>query len=266
MLRFIESNKMPNLSIITINYNNLPGLQKTMQSVFEQTFTDYEYIIIDGGSTDGSKEYIHQYANKLAYWVSEKDKGIYDAINKGILKANGEYCMFLNSGDFLLRTNVLESAFKIVENNDSDIYYADVCLEEVNGETWVQHHAPVLDLKFLQKRTLNHQASLIRSSLFNELGLYNLDHGLAADYAFYLKAFLSKKKFLYISDVWVQYKRDGISSNNMQTYMEQMQTIWRSMVPLEIRQKIEHDSAANQQGASNSFFKKIYSLVAKHKN
>lgn len=266
MLRFIESNKMPNLSIITINYNNLPGLQKTMQSVFEQTFTDYEYIIIDGGSTDGSKEYIHQYANKLAYWVSEKDKGIYDAINKGILKANGEYCMFLNSGDFLLRNNVLESAFEVVNKNNADIYYADVCLQEITGETCVQQHAPLMNLKFLQHRTLNHQSSLIRRSLFDELGLYDETHGLAADYAFYLNAFLNKKIFLYISDVWVQYKRDGISSNNMQTYMEQMQTIWRAIVPLEIRQKIEHDSASNQSGASNSIFKKIYSLVAKHKN
>lgn len=73
---------MPKLSIITVNLNNLPGLQKTMQSVLEQTYTDYEYIVIDGGSTDGSKEYIAQHSNKLAYCVSEKDKSIYNAMNK----------------------------------------------------------------------------------------------------------------------------------------------------------------------------------------
>ncbi len=88
---------MLKLSIITINLNNLAGLQKTMQSVFEQTFTDYEYIVIDGGSTDGSKEYIEQHSDKLAYWVSEKDKGIYNAMNKGIIKAGGDYLLFLNS-------------------------------------------------------------------------------------------------------------------------------------------------------------------------
>ncbi len=82
---------MPKLSIITINYNNLEGLQKTIQSVFEQSFTDYEYIIIDGGSADGSKNLIEHSASRLSYWVSEKDKGIYDAMNKGISYSKGEY-------------------------------------------------------------------------------------------------------------------------------------------------------------------------------
>src|SRR5258705_4030466 len=92
---------MPRLSIITINYNNLTGLQKTMESVFTQSFADYEYIIIDGCSTDGSKEYIEHYGSRLAYRVSEKDKGVYDAMNKGIVRAKGEYLLMLNSGDYL---------------------------------------------------------------------------------------------------------------------------------------------------------------------
>ena len=105
-----------NLSIITVNLNNLTGLQKTMQSVFEQTFTNYEYIIIDGGSTDGSKEWIAQHADKLAYWVSEKDGGVFNAQNKGIVKSKGEYLLFLNSGDYFY---TVEAIGALIQNSNN---------------------------------------------------------------------------------------------------------------------------------------------------
>ena len=101
---------MPKLSIITINYNNLEGLKKTFESVFMQTYQDFEYIVIDGGSTDGSKEYIAENADKINYWVSEPDKGVYHAMNKGIMKANGEYLLFINSGDELFENNTIEKS------------------------------------------------------------------------------------------------------------------------------------------------------------
>ena len=97
----------PKLSIITVNLNNAAGLQKTIESVINQTFTDYEFIIIDGGSTDSSLEIIKQYANKITYWVSEPDNGIYNGMNKGIGQADGEYCFFLNSGDWMIENNTL---------------------------------------------------------------------------------------------------------------------------------------------------------------
>ena len=87
------------LSIITINYNNLAGLQRTIDSVVCQTWHDYEWIIIDGGSSDGSKELIEQYQEYITYWCSEPDKGIYNAMNKGIDHAHGDYLIFMNSGD-----------------------------------------------------------------------------------------------------------------------------------------------------------------------
>ncbi len=87
------------LSIITVNLNNKDGLQKTIDSVISQTFKDFEWIVIDGGSTDGSKELIEKYSDYISYWVSEPDKGIYNAMNKGIKVAKGDYLEFLNSGD-----------------------------------------------------------------------------------------------------------------------------------------------------------------------
>jgi glycosyltransferase involved in cell wall biosynthesis len=94
------------LSIITINYNNLSGLEKTIQSVLNQTLKNFEFIIIDGGSTDGSKEYNQEKNEFIDCWVSESDNGIYHAMNKGIKMAKGEYCLFLNSGDYLVDSEV----------------------------------------------------------------------------------------------------------------------------------------------------------------
>jgi acetyltransferase-like isoleucine patch superfamily enzyme len=123
------------LSIITINRNNAAGLRKTIESVVSQTYTDFEYIIIDGASTDDSVNIIKEYAEatlpcgeglgERLYWVSEPDKGIYNAMNKGILKANGEYCLFLNSGDWLYDNDVLNDVFSISPTEDI-VYGNDV--------------------------------------------------------------------------------------------------------------------------------------------
>ena len=104
----MKDNKPMKLSIITINYNNLEGLKRTYESVVSQTCQDFEWIIIDGGSTDGSKEFIEEHRDKFAYWCSEPDKGIYNAMNKGISKAKGEYLNFMNSGDEYADERVIE--------------------------------------------------------------------------------------------------------------------------------------------------------------
>src|SRR4051812_40720498 len=122
---------MPLLSIITINYNNRAGLELTMKSVFGQTWTDYEYLVIDGGSDDGSREYIESNARKLKYWVSEKDAGIFNAQNKGAKKSSGNYLLFLNSGDVLASADVLEKYSRHFGSHD--LVYGDLLVEK-DGE------------------------------------------------------------------------------------------------------------------------------------
>ena len=100
---------MMKYSIITINYNNKDGLKKTIESVINQSCKDFEYIIIDGGSTDGSVDVIRQYADRINYWISEPDKGVYNAMNKGVAQAHGEYLNFMNSGDCFSDNSVLEN-------------------------------------------------------------------------------------------------------------------------------------------------------------
>lgn len=119
------------LSIITVNYNNKSGLERTIQSVLSQTCQDFEWIVIDGGSTDGSKQLIESHSDRINYWVSEPDKGIYNAMNKAIKIANGEYCLFLNSGDSLDANNILEVVFPHLDG--VDYLFGDDRVSDSNG-------------------------------------------------------------------------------------------------------------------------------------
>ena len=109
---------MKKLTIITINRNNLEGLRKTIASVVSQTWRHFEYIVIDGASCDGSAEYIASMSDAIDYWISEKDSGVYEAMNKGVVKAQGEYLLFLNSGDFLVDKEVLSKVFDQAKGSD----------------------------------------------------------------------------------------------------------------------------------------------------
>lgn len=201
---------MPNLSIITVNLNNLAGLQKTMQSVFEQTFTDYEYIIIDGGSTDGSKEYIEQHADKLAYWVSEKDGGVFNAQNKGIMKSKAEYLLFLNSGDYFY---TVEAIGTLIQNsNNIDIIYGNIIVDE-GSRSWIKSYPAELSFNNFLEDTLPHPASLIKSNLFKKLGLYNEQNKIVSDWEFFMKAIcLHSANYKYVNEVITVFNTVGISS------------------------------------------------------
>lgn len=181
---------MLKLSIITINSNNAIGLGKTIESVVSQTVDCFEYIIIDGGSVDGSVDLIKrdEYAEKITYWVSETDNGIYNAMNKGIIKANGEYCLFLNSGDWLVDRNVvkdfLNADFKsdFVSGNQN-LYNKDIFVETVLTPD-------ILDFDYFWWKSLPHQSTFIKRKLFSSLGYYNEKLKIFSDWEFTLKALI----------------------------------------------------------------------------
>lgn len=222
---------MPDISIITINYNNCEGLQKTMESVLAQSFTAYEYIIIDGGSTDGSNKYIEQHADKLSYSVSEKDEGVYDAMNKGICRASGKFIMFLNSGDYLVDDNTLMLAQKHVAKSNADIYYGNIRVEDRSHSTSSITYPSELTLHFWEHSTINHQASFIKAALYKKLEMYETEYTLAADYAFFLKCFFYGKTFEHINEALVNYRLDGKSSINNNVYISQMNAAWKKIIP-----------------------------------
>ncbi|HOI27959.1 MAG TPA: glycosyltransferase family 2 protein [Paludibacteraceae bacterium] len=174
------------LSIITINRNNLDGLRKTVESVLSQTWKEFEYIVIDGASTDGSAEYLASQSEHFTYWVSELDNGIYNAMNKGILKAHGDYLFFLNSGDYLVNEYVLETVSPMLF--DSDIIQGSEYRGSVSPEKLTRGYAHS-DISFLEvyKGLFLHQASFFHRSLFDEYGLYDESYAVNGDTAFYLK-------------------------------------------------------------------------------
>lgn len=201
------------LSIITINLNNKPGLEKTISSVINQTFDDFEYIIIDGGSSDGSLEIIKKYTDKYSYWASERDKGIYNAMNKGILKATGKYCLFLNSGDYLVNDNVISSVFSTEQN--TDIIYGSILNDYSTYKREVQYpHEKYITFRHFLKSTLPHPSTFIKRSLFDKVGLFNEDLIITSDWEFFLKAiFKYNASIKKLEQPIAVYEINGLSSD-----------------------------------------------------
>jgi glycosyltransferase involved in cell wall biosynthesis len=199
------------LSIITINRNNVAGLEKTIQSVVSQTFRDFEYIIIDGASNDGSIEIIKNYSIKITYWVSEPDNGAYHAMNKGIKCAHGDFCLFLNSGDWLVEKSTLKDMLEEISRIDkADIYYSDC----IRGDNILDKATnPITVTNFIFGISLNHQNAIISRSLFIKYGYYNEKLLIVADREFFLKAlWLYKAKFQHIKTCIAVYDITGGSS------------------------------------------------------
>jgi glycosyltransferase involved in cell wall biosynthesis len=178
---------MPKLSIITINRNNSKGLEKTIQGVISQTFNDFEYIIIDGASTDDSVAIIKKYANKITYWVSEPDKGIFNAMNKGILSARGEYIQFSNSGDWFVNDEVLSNVFK--NNPTEDILFGNI-IKIKDGVSTLDRGIGTSDLTFydLFLGTINHPATFARRVLFEKYGMFSEKYKYVNDWEWFIRS------------------------------------------------------------------------------
>lgn len=205
---------MKRLSVITVNLNNGEGLQQTCESLFAQTFTDYEFIVVDGGSTDGSVTFLQHHTDQITRWTSEPDRGIYHAMNKGIQAATGEYCLFLNSGDWLVRSTTLETVFAQQPQADivaGDIYFFDT---QANAIKWHIPSPDTLTAKTLFLGTLPHQATLIRRSLFERFGGYNEQLKIASDWLFFVEALLEHGcSYQHIPETVAYFGMDGISCN-----------------------------------------------------
>lgn len=202
------------LSIITINLNNLQGLRLTMSSVLSQSFKDFEYIIIDGDSSDGSVEQIKTIAanDSRITWLSEKDSGVFNAMNKGITFSRGDYLLFLNSGDFLVDANVIERVFSREANCDLII---GQCQYTKNGNIiYLFKPSSNYSLDFFYRGSISHQATFIHRDLFDRFGGYPEDYKLMGDWGFFVKSIvLGGCSILPLDFIISDYNLDGISSD-----------------------------------------------------
>lgn len=206
---------MPKLSIITINYNNAIGLKRTIESVVAQNYSNLEYIIIDGGSTDTSVGIIHDYENHITKWISEKDKGVYNAMNKGIQKATGDYLLFLNSGDHFYDATVLA-------NNEHHLINHDIIAFDINmfglGHDYIHKHPDELLFSFLFEETFAHQSVFIKRSLFDKIGLYDENLKIVADWKFFIHAVAAGCSYKSVHEVLSVFYFDGISATAEGTF------------------------------------------------
>lgn len=175
----------PLISIITINLNNASGLKKTIESVASQSFNNYEYVVIDGGSTDGSFDIIEQNSAHVNHWVSEKDNGIYSAMNKGILAASGEYLLFLNSGDYLSAPDILQKISGYL--GKEDIVYGNL-YQLVKARLVETIYPATITAKYFFVNSIPHPASFIKKELFEKYGLYNTKYKIVSDWEFFFLA------------------------------------------------------------------------------
>ena len=200
----------PKLTVITVVYNNVSDIERTVLSVLNQTYPNIEYLVIDGASTDGTLEILRKYEGRFAKLISEKDKGIYDAMNKGITLASGDYILFMNSGDEIFASDTVEKVFN--SSLDADIYYGET---EMYDDNWMslgqrRHKVPETFTwkDFRYGMSISHQAIYIRTSLIE---LYDSQYKLSADIDWIIKAAKKAKKIVNTRMYVAKYLVGGMS-------------------------------------------------------
>lgn len=208
--------KMKKVSIVMVTFNASNCVELTIQSVLNQIYSDYEYIVMDGGSTDGTIDILSRYKQKFTYLVSEPDNGIYDAMNKAIGRANGEWIIFMNAGDSFANNHVLSDVFSM-SHGETDVIYGD----SVGLYSWGEVH---LKARFFSERDINlpfcHQSTLVRTKWMKQYK-FDLKYKVAADYNFFHRLFVEGKSFEYINIPIAKFEMGGFSSKRvLQTYQE----------------------------------------------
>lgn len=203
------------VSIVTVCFNSAKTIEQTIQSVIHQTYGNIEYIIIDGGSTDGTDEIIKKYEKNIACWVSESDRGIYDAMNKGIAKATGDVIAFMNSDDWYA-DGAIDAIVKAFDRTDADIVYGHTILIDDGRQTL--RVRPPLD-HILYGMVFCHQAVVVKTNLMKEY-LFDLSYKIVADYVFFLKMYLQGKRFYAIDKKIAYFRMGGDSSHPWKVFQE----------------------------------------------
>lgn len=221
----------PRVTIVTPSYNQAPYLEAAMQSVFDQDYGEIEYIVIDGGSTDGSKAVIEKHAAKLAYWVSETDRGQTDAINKGFAKAIGKYLAWLNADDRLKPNTVREAVEYLDTHPDVGLVYGDAEYIDATGRVVGQFPAAQTDYARLRRGYVHipQQASFWRAELWQRVGPLDASFVFAMDYDLWVR--LAKiSKLQYLPRTWAEFRLHSDSktiTNDRRAWDEMLRVHWR---------------------------------------
>lgn len=261
---------MTKVSIISISYNNAEGLRRTIESVVEQDFQDYEYIVIDGGSTDSSKDIIKSYGDKISYWVSEPDRGVYHAMNKGIKVATGEYLHFLNSGDSYASKNVLSNVFsKTID--EPLIRTVQICDYGDKQVRWTNLGSRDVTLYDMYVNTMLHQATFIHRSLFDKYGLYDEQLKIVSDWKFFFQTILGGEATTFFDIESVLFEMNGISTNRShgELHLKERKQVLDELMPNNLKsdyerlKNLEKDSYISEVIKSNGLYFSLFKVMNK---
>lgn len=210
------------LSVITVNLNNAKGLKKTIETVLSQPHPAVEFIVIDGGSVDESLALINDVADKLSYWISEPDSGIYEAMNKGIMKSRGCYLLFLNSGDTLVADQPVDKYLSLLDD-DPDILSCCLSVEREGLSDELRTPIKKYSLQNLLMDSLPHQSTLIKRSLFLDHGYYDEGLSVGADWDFWLRLASNPIRYKHSALVLSRMEKEGLGVNmNNHHYSERL--------------------------------------------
>lgn len=214
----------PLISVVTVCFNAVKDIEKTILSVINQTYENIEYIIIDGGSTDGTVDVIKKYADRITYWMSEPDKGIYDAMNKGIKVATGEWINFMNAGDCFYNNNVVSAVFcagGLPDKIEADIVYG----YQIHTFPFGKYVRKKLPFEvFRQGMPIGHPSSFVRTELMKS-NMFDLRFKIAADYNFFYHQWIAGRRFLHVNVIVADFEASqGVSSNTAHKFLTMRET------------------------------------------
>ena len=213
--RGVEKQSLPDrplVSVITVVYNGAAHLQEAVQSVLGQSYDNIEYIVVDGGSTDGTLDVIAKFEDQIDYWLSEPDSGIYDAMNKGIDLARGELIGMLNADDYYEAEAVAAVVKAYLRQKGSNIYFGDAMILQDDLEVRFRWHS---DLRYWRGMSVIHQSMFVHREVYAVVGKYDLGYRFAADYEFFLRAIKNRISFIPTDQIIVNFRNTGLTSRNL---------------------------------------------------
>jgi glycosyltransferase involved in cell wall biosynthesis len=246
---------MPLISIITVVYNGGATLEKTIRSVTRQIYPCWEYIIVDGGSRDGTLDIIHACKGQITKYVSEPDKGVYDAMNKGIRMAGGEWILFLGSDDVFADEKVLAAVFGDIDHTGCDLLYGNVISTSYKGP-----YDGEFTFEKLLSRNISHQAIFYKKSLFDRIGDYNLRYRAHADWDLNIRCFADKSiRVKYMDIIVAEFGAGGISSQHDVPFLREV------LVPEKLRMlAVDGSSRLRKVQAYDEWWRMIRNAGIRH--
>ncbi|MCG8309337.1 MAG: glycosyltransferase [Cytophagales bacterium] len=244
------------ITIITVCYNSALHIEDAINSVYSQDYEDIEHIVIDGNSTDGTKQILRDHQDKLSFWISEDDHGIYDAMNKGILKARGDVIGILNSDDFYFNDHVISTVAEAFQNNEVDAVFGDlIFVDPDNLDRTVRTYSSKKwhPDKFARGYMPAHPTFFVRRGFYAKHGLFETDYEIAADYEMLIRLlYVHKLNYRYLPMKMVKMRKGGVSSNGLKSNITLNNEI--------IRACRKHGIRTNSLKIYPKYFRKVFEL------